>query len=107
MIEQKAPLDIFADLGLPNADELFARANLLHKVRDLIKASKLSQTEVAKKLGISQPKVSILISGKLSAVSSDSLLNYLSILGCEVQIRVKKPRTRVGIFRKKGHVAVY
>lgn len=98
--------NIFADLGLEQSDELMARAKLLLEVGTLIKASGLSQREVAQKLGISQPKVSMLISGRLSAFSTDTLLHYLSILGCDVQIHVRKPRSRVGIFRHKGCIAV-
>lgn len=98
--------NIFSDLGLEQSEELLARAKLLHEVSSLIKSSKLSQQEVADKLGITQPKVSMLTSGKLSAFSTDTLLQYLSILGCEIQIRVKKPRSRVGIFHHKGFIAV-
>ena len=83
-----------------------ARAQLLHKVGSLIKASMASQEEVAQRLGISQPKVSMLVSGRLSAFSTDTLLHYLALLGCNVEIRVWKPRSRIGIFRHKGHIAV-
>lgn len=98
--------NIFADLGLDQPEELLAKAKLLHEVSWLIKASGLSQHDVAEKLGITQPKVSLLVSGRLSEFSTDTLLQYLSVLGCEVQIRVKKPRSRVGIFRHKGCIAV-
>jgi predicted XRE-type DNA-binding protein len=72
--------NIFAAIGRPNSDELLARAKLLDKVSSLIKSSKLSQEEVAKKLGISQPKVSMLVTGRLSQFSSDTLMHYLSDL---------------------------
>lgn len=98
--------NIFADLGLKESEELLARAKLLYDVGSLIKASQLSQETIAKKLGISQPKVSMLVSGKLSAFSTDTLLHYLSLLGCNVEIRVLKPRSRIGIFRHKGHISV-
>ena len=98
--------NVFADLGLEQPEELLARAKLLHEVGKLIENSRLSQQEVAKKLGITQPKVSMLVAGRLSQFSTDSLLHYLSILGCEVEIRVKKPRSRIGIFRHKGCIAV-
>lgn len=98
--------NIFADLGLDQPEELLARARLLNQVSSLIKASQLSQQEIAKRLGITQPKVSLLLSGKLSAFSTDTLLYYLSLLGCNVRITVKKPRSRVGIFRQRGHIAV-
>ena len=98
--------NIFADLGLDQPEELLAKSKLLNEVSSLIKASELSQQEVAKKLGITQPKVSLLVSGRLSAFSTDTLIHYLSILGCEVQIHVKRPRYRTGIFRRKGCIAV-
>lgn len=98
--------NVFADLELNQPEELLARAKLLNDVSTLIKDSGLSQKEAAEKLGITQPKVSMLVSGRLSAFSTDTLIHYLSILGCEVQIWVKKPRSRRGIFRHKGHIAV-
>ncbi len=98
--------NIFAALGCDQPDELLARAKLLDQVSALIKNSGLSQQDVAKKLGITQPKVSMLVTGRLSEFSTDTLLRYLSILGCEVEIRVKKPRSRIGIFRKRGRIAV-
>ncbi len=72
--------NIFSAIGRPNSDELLARAKLLDNVSSLIKNSHLSQDEVAKKLGISQPKVSMLVTGRLSQFSSDTLMHYLSIL---------------------------
>lgn len=99
--------NIFEDLGLDQPEELLARSKLLTEVCILIENSGLSQVEVAKKLGIKQPKVSLLLRGRLSAFSTESLFYYLSILGCNVEIRVKKPRSRVGIFRRRGHIAVF
>lgn len=98
--------NIFAALGRRNADELLARAALLEKVSTLIENSGLSQSEVAKKLGITQPKVSMLVNGRFSDFGTETLLHYLFILGCEVKIHVKQPRSRVGIFRHKGCIAV-
>lgn len=98
--------NVFAALGRKNADELLARAELLDKVSSLIENSGLSQSEVAEKLGITQPKVSMLVNGRLSEFGTDTLLHYLSTLGCEVKIHVKKPRSKVGIFRHKGCIAV-
>lgn len=98
--------NVFAALGRKNAEELLVRAELLDKVGTLIENSRLSQIEVAKKLGITQPKVSMLVNGRLSEFGTDTLLHYLFILGCEVEIRVKQPRSRVGIFKHKGCIAV-
>lgn len=98
--------NIFEALGREPSEELLARSKLLHQVSGLIKKSGLSQQQVAKKLGVSQSKVSMLVSGKLSAFSADSLMHYLFLLGCEVEIRIKKPRSKIGIFRHKGCIAV-
>lgn len=98
--------NVFDALGLENSDELLARSKLLDQVSSLIKSCGLTQAEVAKRLGITQPKVSMLVGGYLSAFSTESLLHYLSILGCKVEIRIRKPRSKVGIFRNKGHIAV-
>ncbi len=74
--------NVFAALGLKQSDELFLRAKLLNRVCELIRASELSQCEVAEKLGIAQPKVSRLTTGRLSEFSAGTLLQYLSVLGC-------------------------
>jgi predicted XRE-type DNA-binding protein len=98
--------NVFASLEREQPEELLVKAKLLDRVSTLIKNSGLSQHKVAKKLGITQPKVSMLVTGRFSEFSTDSLLHYLAILGCEIEIRVKKPRSRIGIFRHRGYIAV-
>lgn len=98
--------NIFADLGLDQPEELLARAKLMNAVGSLIKASKLNQKEIAKKLGISQPKVSMLVSGKLSAFSNDTLMHYLYLIGCDVKITIKKPKSRASLFIQRGRFTV-
>lgn len=55
--------NVFADLGLANADELLIKAELVRQISNLIDDRKLTQTEAAKILGIDQPKVSALLNG--------------------------------------------
>lgn len=98
--------NVFADLDLDQPEELLARAELMSAVGALIKASKLTQKEIANKLGISQPKVSMLVSGRLSAFSNDTLMHYLYLIGCDVKISITKPRSRASIFKRKGRFAV-
>lgn len=97
--------NIFADLGLENSEELLARSELLSEVSRLINTSTLSQKEIAKILGITQPKVSMLVSGKLSAFSADTLLHYLRLLGCNIEISLKS-RHRVSKARSRGKMIV-
>ncbi len=97
--------NIFAAIGHKDAKELVARSELLDNVGDLIEKSGLTQHEVAKKLGVKQSKVSMLVNGHLSEFSTDILLHYLAILGCKVEIRVRKPH-RQNIFSNRGCIAV-
>ena len=104
--QEMSTSNVFEELGLDKPDELMVRAKLLNQVSSLIQKSGLAQKDVAEKLGIAQPKVSLLVGGRLSAFSTDTLLRYLSILGCNVRITVSKPRSRVAIFRRKGRIGV-
>ncbi|MGB3295542.1 MAG: helix-turn-helix transcriptional regulator [Phormidesmis sp.] len=80
--------NVFADLGLPNSDELLIKAELVHQISELISEQKLTQVEAAEILGIDQPKVSALVRGKLSGFSTERLFRFLNALGSSVEIRV-------------------
>ena len=97
--------NIFADLGLDDADEMVARSDLMSEVVSLVRKSGLSQKEIAEILGISAPKVSALMTGKINDFSNDTLVTYLTLLGCNVEIRVLH-RCPVSTSVKKGEVSV-
>ena len=80
--------NVFADLGLPNSDELLIKAELAHQISERIAARQLTQSQAAELLGIDQPKVSALIRGKLTGFSIERLLRFLNTLGISVEIRV-------------------
>jgi predicted XRE-type DNA-binding protein len=80
--------NVFADLELPNPDELLIKAELAHQISELISARQLTQTQAAEVLGIDQPKVSALMRGKLSSFSTERLFRFLNALGSNVEIRV-------------------
>jgi len=87
--------NVFADIGLPDAEERLAKAQLAHKISELIQKHHLSQADAAKILGTEQPKISAIMNGKLSGFSLERLINFLNILGSDVQIIVKpKPPRR-------------
>src|SRR5580698_6799049 len=80
--------NVFADLGLPDAEELLAKANLAHRITCLVTEQKLTQTQAAARLGIDQPKVSALLRGKLDGFSTERLIRFLNALGQDVEIVV-------------------
>ena len=88
--------NVFADLGLDAPDELQAKAMLMSKVAALLAEKRMNQTEAAKLLGIDQPRVSALKNGKLSLFSTEKLMEFLTALGNDVDIVVKKRAKRKG-----------
>jgi predicted XRE-type DNA-binding protein len=87
--------NVFADLGLPDSEEMLVKAQLSIKINEIITKRHLTQAKAAELLGIDQPKVSALIRGKLSGFSMERLFHFLNALGRDVQIVVKaKPRSR-------------
>lgn len=80
--------NIFADFGLPDAEEMMARAKLMVRVTALIEERGLTQARAAEVLGTNQPTVSDLMRGKINKFSLSRLISFLNALGQEVQIKV-------------------
>jgi predicted XRE-type DNA-binding protein len=91
----KSSGNVFADLGLPEADELLAKAELARQISSIIEHRHLTQTAAAALLGTNQPRVSGLVRGRLEKFSMDQLLQFLVALDRDVKIVVKKkPRNQ-------------
>jgi predicted XRE-type DNA-binding protein len=87
--------NVFTDLGLPDAEEMLAKAELARQIIGIIGKRHITQAKAAEILGIDQPKVSALVRGKLSGFSLERIIHFLNLLGRDVQIVVKaKPRSR-------------
>jgi len=87
--------NVFADLGLPHAEELQAKAALANQIANIVTHRHLTQLEAAAILGTGQPKVSDLLAGRLDGFSIERLIRYLNALDRDVQIVVSpKPRSR-------------
>jgi predicted XRE-type DNA-binding protein len=80
--------NVFTDLGLPDSDELLAKADLAHQITSIAKHRHLTQTETARILGTTQPKVSDLFAGRLNGFSMERLIRFLNALDRDVQIIV-------------------
>ena len=94
--------NVFADLGLPDAEERLAKAELAHQILNTITKRRLTQTQAADLLGIDQPKVSALTRGKLSGFSMERLFHFLNTLGCDVEITVR-PKSKS---RQQAHLKI-
>ena len=86
--------NVFADLGLPNAEQELLRAKLILQIHRLLKEQGLTQEEAAKRLGTRQPHISALMRLRPLSVSVGRLMEYLTILGQDVDVVVKPTRKR-------------
>jgi predicted XRE-type DNA-binding protein len=87
--------NVFADLGFPDADERLVKASLALEIERIIAQRKLTQRAAAKLMGIDQPKVSHIIRGRLDGYSTERLMGFLTALGRDIEIVVRRtPRSR-------------
>lgn len=89
--------DVFADLSFSPAESrnLRIRSQMMTALRNLIEKEGLTQSDAAKRLNVSQPRVSDLTRGMISRSSLDTLVNMLSDAGLEVDFRITPPSRRV------------
>ncbi|MBI3970391.1 MAG: XRE family transcriptional regulator [Chloroflexi bacterium] len=81
--------NVFADLDLPDPDELDLKAELVYRISRIVAERELTQVQAAEVLGISQSKVAALLRGRLDGFSVERLLRCLTTLGCDIEIAVK------------------
>jgi len=87
--------NVFADLGLAEAAELEAKAQLALRITEIVRGRHLTQAEAADVLGATQPIVSKLMNGQLHGFSLERLVRFLNALDRDVEIVVRRrPRSR-------------
>jgi predicted XRE-type DNA-binding protein len=84
--------NVFADLGLPDAQELLLKSEIVAELARLLKSKKLSQAKAAALIGVAQPDLSNLLGGKLRGFSVERLLHMIAALGRDIEIVVKPAR---------------
>ena len=86
--------NIFADLKLPNSDELNAKAEIAYQICAILQERQVTQRAAADLLGIDQSKVSALLRGRLEGFSSDRLFRFLNALDRDVEIVIDPLKKR-------------
>jgi len=91
--------NVFRDLGfLPEeAEHLKVRSNLMIHLQQAISTRGLKQAEAAKLLGVTQPRVSELMLGRIDLFSIDTLINLLARLGIRVGLVVRPSKRRARV----------
>jgi predicted XRE-type DNA-binding protein len=88
--------NVFADLGLPDADKLKIKSGLVIEITRAIRKLGLSQEEAGRRMGIPQPKVSGLLHGDFANLSERKLMDCLNRLGYDIEITVRPASNPVG-----------
>jgi predicted XRE-type DNA-binding protein len=88
--------NVFRDLGFPaeEAESLRLRADLMVQIRRLIEGRKLTQAAAAKVFGVTQPRVSDLVRGKIDLFSIDTLVDMLARAGIRVGLTIHRGRSK-------------
>ena len=88
--------NVFRDLGFSKeeSEHLLVRADLLIQVQKAIASKGLKQTEAAKMLRVTQPRVSDLLRGRIDLFSTDALIDMLARLGVGVRLVVRSCRSK-------------
>jgi len=101
--------NVFRDLGFSGekSAELILKSSLLQALQETIKGRRWKQVEAAAQLGIDQAKVSRLLGGQMAGFSIERLVHFLSLLGQDVEVTVRKaPRgRRLGAVRTRASKA--
>jgi predicted XRE-type DNA-binding protein len=84
--------NVFADLGLPNAEQELLKAQSTLQIYRIIKQRSLTQNAGRQNVGIKQPHVSLLVRNRAGTFSVGRLIEFLTALGQDVAITVRPTR---------------
>ena len=88
--------NVFADLGLPDADKLKIKSGLVIEITKAMRTMGITQKAAAERMGISQPKVSAMLRGDFTNLSERKLMDCLNRLGYDIEIKVRPTAEPVG-----------
>ncbi len=95
--------NVYADLGMKDAEDMLRKARLVSSIQDIIDERNWTQRQAAKVLGMTQPKLSLMLRGQFHGISETKMLDYLTRLGSDVQIVVSHP---TGQSTRQGSIQV-
>ena len=93
---QRGSGNVYADLGLADADKLKIKTGLVIEIRKAMRARSLTQQEAARRMGITQPKVSDMMRGDFTNLSERKLMDCLTRLGYDIEIKVRPAKAEIG-----------
>jgi predicted XRE-type DNA-binding protein len=88
--------NVFADLGLPDAEQLTIKSGLVIEITRALRCLGLTQEEAGRQMGISQAKVSCMMRGDFSNLSEQKLMDCLNRLGYDIEIKLTPAANSIG-----------
>jgi predicted XRE-type DNA-binding protein len=93
---KRGSTNVYADLDLPDAEKLKIKTGLVIEIRKAMRSLSLTQQDAAKRMGITQPKVSGMMRGEFANISERKLMDCLTRLGYDIEIKIKPAKALVG-----------
>ena len=92
----KGSENVFIDCGFPpaEAENLRIRAKMMMALTGYIQERKITQSRAAIVMGVSQPRISDLIRGKIGLFTIDTLVNMVTAAGLKVDVDITAGRSR-------------
>jgi predicted XRE-type DNA-binding protein len=94
--------NIYADLGMANAEEMLVKAKLAAKIGEIIESRGWSQQHAGQILGMPQPKLSKMLRGQFRGISESKMLECLTRLGRNIRITIGREESTSSV----GHIEV-
>ena len=89
--------NVYADLGMLDADKMMVKAQLANKIEEIIKSRKWTQQYAAEVLRMTQSKLSMMLRGQFRGISEAKMLDCLARLGRDVQIVISPARRSIAV----------
>ncbi|HYH17137.1 MAG TPA: helix-turn-helix transcriptional regulator [Azospirillum sp.] len=83
--------NVFADIGVADPDTALVKAKMIVELKRIVGERGLTQDQLAQLVGVDQPTVSKVLRGRLSSITLDRLIRWLTLLGCNVEITLGEP----------------
>jgi predicted XRE-type DNA-binding protein len=96
LAHEKSSGNVLADLGLPHPEQELLKARLTLQIYRIIKARHVTQAQAGAILGIRQPQVSLLMRNRSGNFWVERLMDFLTALGHDVEVRVTRTRKQRG-----------
>ena len=88
--------NVYADIGVPDTEEMLLKAQLASRIADMIQGKGLTQSQAAELLGIPQPKLSMMLRGQFRGISEAKMLECLARLGRDIRIVIGPEHAGIG-----------